>query len=72
MKTMFMPLLVCIISLLLYYSIYILYKLKIHYSCEIEYLVETHLCKLCVIYDEARNRIHAKKRGNGGNDISSK
>ena len=25
-------------------------KTKIHSSCEIEYFVETHLCKLCVIY----------------------
>ena len=24
-------------------------KIKIHSSCEIEYIVETHLCKLCVI-----------------------
>ena len=24
-------------------------KIKIHSSCEIEYVVETHLCKLCVI-----------------------
>ena len=24
-------------------------KIKLHFSCEIEYLVETHLCKLCVI-----------------------
>ena len=24
-------------------------KVNIHSSCEIEYLVETHLCKLCVI-----------------------
>ena len=29
--------------------IYMYIKIKIHSSCEIEYLVETHLCKLCVI-----------------------
>ena len=24
-------------------------KIKVHSSCEIEHLVETHICKLCVI-----------------------
>ena len=28
-------------------------KIKIHSSCEIEYFIETHLCKLCVIFDRA-------------------
>ena len=40
-----------------YKSPIILYKLKYTpASCEIEYFVETHLCKLCVMYsDHIRN-----------------
>ena len=35
----------CVSSLRIY-----IIKIKIHSSCEIEDFVETHLCKLCVIY----------------------
>ena len=40
-------------------------KIKIHSSCEIEYVVETHLCKLCDIYiylHSTRRALHYYKK----------